>query len=93
MKADTAAVRIVDGVGEEVIEIDEHGSQHDQSCFAPVFFPEQSGEQKGDYEVKPIVDDVSEYFGSGLHGLFRGWAIPDKQEYTADTSRNPESVG
>jgi hypothetical protein len=46
MKADTAAIRIKNGICQKMIEIDEHSAQHYQTRITPIFSPEQPGKNE-----------------------------------------------
>ena len=67
MKADAHAVGGEDGCGQQVVEIDEHGGEHDEIGFAALAVGEkqQCKEQRGD-EMQAVVDDGAE--GVEIHG-------------------------
>ena len=67
MKADAHAVGGEDGRGQQVVEIDEHGSKHDEIGFAALAVGEkqQCEEQRGN-EMQAVVDDGAE--GVEIHG-------------------------
>lgn len=48
------------GICQQVIEIDEHRTQHEQPGLLPVVLPEQPGEDEWSHEVKRIVEGVPE---------------------------------
>lgn len=51
MIADRTPLGIVDGVGEQVIEVDEHRRDHDQGSLAPAATVEHERDEHGDGEV------------------------------------------
>ena len=67
MKADAHAVGGEDGRGQQVVEIDEHGGEHDEIGFATLAVGEkqQRKEERGE-EMQAVVDDGAE--GVKVHG-------------------------
>lgn len=67
MKADAHAVGGEDGRGQQVVEINEHGSKHDEIGFAALAVGEkqQRKEERGK-EMQAVVDDGAE--GVEVHG-------------------------
>lgn len=67
MKADAHAVGGEDGRGQQVVEIDEHGGEHDEIGFAALAVGEkqQRKEERGE-EMQAVVDDGAE--GVEVHG-------------------------
>ena len=79
MKADAHAVGGEDGRGQQVVEIDEHGSEHDEIGFATLAVGEkqQRKEERGE-EMQAVVDDGAE--GVEVHGRddverWDGWDV------------------
>lgn len=77
MKADAHAVGGEDGRGQQVVEIDEHGGEHDEIGFATLAVGEkqQRKEERGE-EMQAVVDDGAE--GVEVHGrddLERWWDV------------------
>src|SRR5690606_40353156 len=58
MKTDAAALRIVYGGREQVVQIDQHGGQHDQPRAHPAGTEDQAGDQPRNEEVEGEVDHV-----------------------------------
>ena len=56
MKSNTTTSWVIDRVGEQVIDIDQHGGEHDQVSAFPVLAEKQSNDQRWNsnvqYEVK-----------------------------------------
>ena len=67
MKADAAAIRIVDWVGQQMIHIDRQSRQHDEIIRQPGFAVENRGKDKWDQEVKSKVENCLVLF-EGLDG-------------------------
>lgn len=79
MKADAHAVGGEDGRGQQVVEIDEHGGEHDEIGFATLAVGEkqQRKEERGE-EMQAVVDDGAE--GVEVHGRddverWDGWDV------------------
>lgn len=77
MEADAHAVGGEDGRGQQVVEIDEHGGEHDEIGFAALAVGEkqQRKEERGE-EMQAVVDDGAE--GVEVHGrddLERWWDV------------------
>lgn len=79
MKADAHAVGGEDGRGQQVVEIDQHGGEHDEIGFATLAVGEkqQRKEERGE-EMQAVVDDGAE--GVEVHGRddverWDGWDV------------------
>ena len=79
MKSDAHAVGGEDGRGQQVVEIDEHGGEHDEIGFATLAVGEkqQRKEERGE-EMQAVVDDGAE--GVEVHGRddverWDGWDV------------------
>lgn len=75
--ADGAAVGDVDGVGEQVVEVDRHGGEHDEPGAFPWGLPgsgrAEPGGEPGDDEVEEDVEDGAEHnviWGDRWGGVF-----------------------
>ena len=67
MEADAHAVGGEDGRGQQVVEIDEHGGEHDEIGFATLAVGEkQQRKEKRGEEMQAVVDDGAE--GVEIHG-------------------------
>lgn len=56
MKAYAAPLWVKNGIGQEVIQIDQHGGDHDQPRPFPFFAEEHPGDQAGKKEVEGVVE-------------------------------------
>ena len=63
MKADAAAVRVVNGVGEQMVNINDHRADHDQEDPPPAITIERPGDQRRNNEVE-------NYVNKWAHGRF-----------------------
>lgn len=79
MKADAHAVGREDGCGQQVVEIDKHGGEHDEIGFAALAVgkKQQCKEERGE-EMQAVVDDGAE--GVEVHGRddlgrWDGWDV------------------
>ncbi len=52
MKADAAAIRIVNGVGEQMVNINDHRADHDQEGPPPAITIECPGDQRRNNEME-----------------------------------------
>ncbi len=59
--ADTAATRIEDGCGQQVVQVDQHGSQHDEPGALPPVAEEEPGDEPRNEEVEGVVDEGLEH--------------------------------
>lgn len=57
MKSDTAAAGVVNGIGEKVIEVDEHRAEHDEPGTAPARAKEEPRHRPGDGGVEHEMSD------------------------------------
>ncbi len=67
MKAETAAVRVKNRVGQQMIHVDQHRGQHDQPRLHPVFFPEQPRYQKRHQQVAGIMNEMPHDIRDSFH--------------------------
>lgn len=60
MIADTVSVGIENWVGKNMIEVNQHGSQHDEIGFLPVISEKNQGNEKRRNEMKKVMDDLAD---------------------------------
>lgn len=55
MKSDTTPLGVIYGSGEEVVEVDEHGEEHDEIGVFPVLTKKHPSDESGKEEVQRVV--------------------------------------
>ena len=69
MKPNAAPVRVIDRVGEQVVEVDDESAEHDRECGAPTVTIKPKRNQGGDEEMERRMDEWA-------HGVMGGSSIP-----------------
>lgn len=57
MKTDAATIGIKDGIGQQMVEIDQIGACDDQACQLPALAPQKRGNQEWDEPMPAIVQN------------------------------------
>ncbi len=57
MKTDTATIGIKDGIGQQMVEIDQIGACDNQACQLPALAPQKRGNQERDEPMPAIVQN------------------------------------
>lgn len=78
MKPDAAPVRIKNGIGEQMVEIDSHREHKDQPRFFPGFPVKSKGDQPGKQEVKRIMNDVFQRMVTSADSRYSCWSASGK---------------
>ena len=66
MKPDAAPVRVIDRVGEQVVEVDDESAEHDREREAPTVAIKPKRNQGGDEEMERQMDE----WAHGVRGVF-----------------------
>lgn len=66
MKPDATTVRHKYWIRQKMVGIHQHGGQHNEPCFFPVFLKKQPCHQTWEQEMKAIMDYGLEHYVYGL---------------------------
>lgn len=97
MESNTAAVGVVNRVGEQMIEVYQHCGKHDEPGYAPLFAEEEPSCGPGHYCVKNKVNNRCErHYTDVSHRIIaasapRGWRGP-RLRRLMDDARNEIAV-
>ncbi len=82
MEANTAAVGIKEWRSEQVVQVDEHGGDHDQPGFFPFLSEKQPGDQSGSQKVEAVMNYRLEQGQKGTAGHFVGFCVEIRVVWT-----------
>jgi len=69
METYTATTRIKDRIGQQMVQVNQHSSNHDQPGPLPVGTEKKPGYQSRKQQVQPVMNNIPQYMGTFFHHL------------------------